>query len=337
MKHQILLTCAFLFASPAWALEPLGDKTGFSGFVNLGVGGGQVESNFFAKIADIDIDLGNDTIEDLGSPESKDVVMPAVALELGYTFANKKTRIFAGNDFADYLQFDRSTRLAIRHDFGGVGTVQLAYLSAAALATEVWSDPYLVGEERDSTELEVSGARLTWDRMFGTNFELKVSAVERDVDDEQSGLSQPLTPEERQLLDRNGDQYRIELGYLYLIGDRHALRPSVRYIDDDRDGAAMAQEGYAAELTYVYSSNKGMRWVTTGSYGEVDGDARNPIFNKRNDAERYFLASTLFLKGRFGLDKWTTNIGVVMGSSDSDITFNKTNMWLVNVGLLRRF
>ncbi|MCZ6828242.1 MAG: DUF2860 family protein [Gammaproteobacteria bacterium] len=337
MKHRLSLLAALLFVGQAWALNPLGDKTGFSGFVNLGVGGGQVESNFFAKIADTGVDLGNDTIYNLGSPESKDLVMPAVAMELGYTFSNKKTRIFLGNDFSDYLQFDRSTRFAIRHDFGRLGTLQLAYLRAAALATEVWSDPYLVGAKRDSTDMEVSGARLTWDRMFGTAFELKVSATERDIDNEQSGMSQPLTPEERQLLDRNGDAYRVELGYMMKLDGGHLLRPSLSYVDEDRDGRAMAQEGYAAEVTYIYRTKNNTRWVTTASYGKFDGDAVNPLFNKKNDADRYFLASTLFVPGLFGLDKWVTNIGVVWGSQDSDITFNETNMWLINAGLLRRF
>ena len=78
------------------------------------------------------------------------------------------------------------------------------------------------------------------------------------------------------------------------VNDWHFLRPSIRYVDDDRDGRAMAQEGYALELTYVYTAKKGMRWVNTGSYGEFDGDEQNPLFDKRNDADRYFFATTLF-------------------------------------------
>jgi hypothetical protein len=337
MNRKLVLLSLFLFAHQAGALQPLGNRTGLSGFVNLGVGGGQVESNFSAKLSDLEVDLGNDTIYGLGSPESKDFVMPAVAFELSYTFANNKTRILVGDDLADYLQFDRSTRLAIRHDFDRLGTIQLAYLNAPAFGTEVWSDPYLVGVERESTDLEVSGARVTWDKILGTNFELKLSAVERDLDDERSGESQPLTPEERQLLNRNGDAYSVDLGYAMKLNDRHFLRPSIRYAEDDRDGRAMAQEGYALELTHVYSAQKGLRWVSTGSYGKFDGDERNPLFDKRNDADRYFFASTLFFPGRFGLGKWTANIGAVWVKRDSDITFNETNVWFINAGLLRRF
>ena len=337
MNRKLVLLSLFLFAHQAGALEPMGNKTGLSGFVNLGVGAGQVESNFSAKISDIGVDLGNDTIDNLGSPESKDFVLPAFAFELGYTFANKKTRIFLGDDLADYLQFDRSTRIAIRHDFDRLGTIQLAYLNAPALGSEVWSDPYLVGVKRKSTDLEVDGVRITWDKIFGTNFELKISAAERELDKERSGASQPLTPEERQLLDRNGDTYGIELGYAMKLNDRHFLRPSIRYADDDRDGRAMAQDGYMLELTSVYSPNKGLRWINTGRYGKFDGDELNPLFDQRNDADRYFFGSTLFFPGRFGLGKWTANIGAVWVKRDSDITFNETNVWFINAGLLRRF
>jgi hypothetical protein len=337
MKNLIVFLLTSALSITAFALEPLQKKKGFSGFANLGVGGGQVESNFFAKIDGVDIDLGDDTINDLGAPGSKDVVLPALAFELGYTFANGKTRVFLGNDFADYLQFDRSTRFGIRHDFDGLGTMQIAYLNAAALSTEVWSDPYLVGVARDSTKVEVSGARFTWDNILGTKFELKVSATERDLDDERSGESQPLTAEERNLLDRNGDVYRAELGYLYKISDKHILRPSIRYVDEDLDGRAMASSGVAIDLSYVYSTPKGTRWVNNATYGEFDGDKDNPLFDKRNDADRYFFSSTLFLRGFFGLENWTPNIGAVWGKLDTDINFNQSNMWLVNVGVLRRF
>jgi hypothetical protein len=337
MKNLIVLLLTTTLSTAAFALEPLRKETGFSGFVNIGVGGGQLESNFFAKIDGANIDLGKETINDLGAPESKDIVMPAIAFDLGYTFANGKTQIFVGNDLADYLQFDRSTRFGIRHDFEGLGTMQIAYLNAAALATEVWSDPYLVGASRESSELEVSGARFTWDNILGTKFELKLSATERDLDDERSGESQPLTAEERKLLDRNGDVYRAELGYLYKISDKHILRPSVTYVDEDLDGRGMASKGVAVELSYIYSTPKGTRWVNTGTYGDFDGDEDNPLFGKRNDAERYFFASTLFARGFLGLEGWTPNIGVVWGKLDSDINFNQTTMWLVNVGVLRRF
>lgn len=338
MKRIIAVFGILACATPALALDPLGDKSGWGGFLNIGVAGGEGESNFFARMSGLDIDLSDDTIDDLGPPGGKDFVMPALAGEFGYTFSNKKTRIFVGNDFADFLQFDRSTRFAIRHDFDRIGTLQLAYLSAPMIATEVWSDPYLTGTARDSTDLEVSGARLTWDRIFGTALELKISSTERDIDEERSGVSQPLTAEEQRLLDRNGDVFRVELGYLAKIGSSHFLRPSVTYIDRDLDGRAMAQEGVNLDLSYIYNPGRASwRWVTTASYGEHDGDEENPLFGEKHDSERIFFASTLFFPGDFGIKNWTFNIGVIYGDDDSDIDFNDINVWMLSAGVLRRW
>lgn len=128
MQRALFFLTVLAVTSPAFALDPIRDKTGFGGFLNIGVSGGEMSSNFFVSVADVDIDLSDDTIDDLGAPSAEAVVLPVMAFELVYTFENKKTRVLLENDFADYLQFDRSTRFAIRHDFDSLGTVQLAYL-----------------------------------------------------------------------------------------------------------------------------------------------------------------------------------------------------------------
>lgn len=325
------------FISPVWGLEPLGDKVGVSGFANLGITGGEMSTNFIARVDVIDIDMSDDTIDDLGSPSSKGFVSPIAAIELGYTFRNKKTRVSVGNDFTNYLQFDRSTMLALRHDFDAVGTLQVSYETSSALATEVWSDPYLTGASRDETDLDISGFGITWDRIFGSNFELKLRATERDIDNENSGESQPLTPAERQLLDRNGDVYRVELGYLYTSSNRkHIFRPNIRYTDRDLDGGAMSTETIAAELSYVYLPAQGWRWVNKFRISDYDGDEINPLFGERNDGNGYSLSTALFFRG-FGLEQWSPNIAFNYVKDDADIAFNRSDIWLVTAALLRRF
>ena len=118
------------------------------------------------------------------------------AAEVGYTFSNGKTRFFLGNDFRDYVQFDRSTVFALRHDFEGIGTMQLAYLSTPIANTEVYADPYQTDAKRESTDFNEDGLRITWDRIFGTGFELKVSLTETDLDRERSGQALELSTED---------------------------------------------------------------------------------------------------------------------------------------------
>ena len=337
MKKTAIALVLAAMAAPSIALDKMPDEAGFSGFVNLGAGVGNVESNFLARISGLDIDLGDDTIDDRGSPDDEDLVMPALGLNLGYTFASKKTRVAIGNDLTDFLQFDRSTLLSLRHDFDRIGNIQLGVLSSSAAATEVWADPYLVGKPRKDTEFSSTGARITWDKIFGSNFELKVQTRKVEIDDEASGESLDLSKAERKLLDREGDVARAEVGYMFNIGNgTHLIRPSIAFIDRDLDGDAMSQDGYEVAVSYAYSTD-GFRWVNNVVVDSLEGDKKNPIFDEVNDEDRIALSSTMFFPGLFGLEKWTPNVSVAWAEGDSDIDFNDTKVWIATVSMFRRF
>lgn len=339
IKKTAIAAVVSAIAMPALALEPMPKEPGFSGFVNLGAGTGSVESNFLARVAGIDVDLGDDTIQDFGSPDDESITLPSANLNLGYTFSNRKTRVFLGSDLEDFLQFDRSTLLALRHDFDRIGSFQLAFLTSAYPGTEVWADPYLLDQKRKDTESSSSGGRITWDRIFGSNFELKATAREREIDDENSGADPRLglSTAERKLLDREGDISRLELGYKFVLGDgNHIVRPSAAYIDRDLDGDAMAQDGYELALSYAYLSS-GLRWVNNVLYQSLEGDKVNPIFNDVNDEDVIGVASQMFFPGLFGFEKWEPNVSAIWAEGDSDIDFNDSKGWMISVGMFRTF
>jgi hypothetical protein len=339
MKKTALALALSALAMPTLALDAMPTEKGFSGFVNLGAGGGAVESNFLARISGIGVDLSDDTIDSLDSPDDKNIALPSVGVSAGYTFSSLKTRVSVGNDLYDFLQFDRATLLAVRHDFDSIGNIQLGLLSSSGIATEVWADPYKTGEKRKNTDFRSTGGRITWDKMFGSQFELKASAKEVDIDDENSGSSPSLglSAAQRKLLDREGDVSRVELGYVFNLQDgKHLIRPSVTYIDRDLDGDAMSQDGYGVGVSYIYSTSDA-RWVNNLSYASMDGDKVNPIFNEVNDADRYGVSSQLFFPGLFGLEKWTPNIGVAWAEEDSDVDFNDSSVWVISAAMFRRF
>jgi len=344
VKKTAIALAISAMSLPALALEKMPEESGFSGYVNLGAGTGSIESNFLARLSGIDVDLGDDTITDFGSPDDEDITLPAINLNVNYTFSNLKTQVSLGNDLADFLQFDRSTRLALRHDFDSLGRMQIALLSSAFPATEVWADPYLLDEKRKDTERSTTGGRFTWDKIFGSHFELKVSARTIEIDDENSGEGyrdsngDPLTRQQRKLLDREGDINRMELGYMFIIGDgTNVLRPSVAYIDRDLDGDAMSQDGVEVGLSWLYNNRDNFRWANNISYSSLEGDKKNPIFNETNDADQIVFASQMFFPNLFGLEKWEPNMSFVWGDSDNDIDFNDAAGWMFNVGIGRQF
>jgi hypothetical protein len=325
-------------STPALALDKIADEKGFSGFVDLGVATGSIESNFLARLAGIDLDLGDGTIDNFGSPNDKSITTPALNLTVKYAFSNLKTQVSFGNDLADFLQYDRSTVLALRHDFDSIGRLQVGLLTSAFPQTEVWADPYVIGETRRDTKRSSTGARLTWDRIFGSQFELKVQSREIELDDENSGVELGLSASDRNLLSREGDVMRAELGYLVVMAEgSHVLRPSVAYIDRDLDGDAMSQDGYEVILSYLYNNKSSFRLVNNIAYSSLEGDVENPIFNEVNDADQIVFASRAFFPGLFGLETWEPNVSFIWGESDSDVDFNDTAGWTLSLGIGREF
>jgi len=184
MKQLLILPLLTGISLPALALPPMGEP-GFGGLVNLGYAGGEIETNFLAEIDGPNIDLGPESINDFGSPEAEGLGMPVANFDIGYVFSGGRTRISVANDFSDLIEFDRTTRLSLRHDFESLGQTRLDLLSPAGMATRVYADPYQTNVNRKSTDMETSGVQLTWDSMFGTGLGIEIAAKERDIDDEQ--------------------------------------------------------------------------------------------------------------------------------------------------------
>ncbi|MEE4190189.1 MAG: DUF2860 family protein [Halieaceae bacterium] len=322
-------------AQQGMALDAM-PEPGWGGFVNLGVGTGSVESNFLAKVTGVDVDLSDSRIDEFGSPDDESVTLPMGALNVGYTFDSGKTRIFVGNDLSDFVQFDQATILSVRHDTDSLGRLQAGFIRTAGIATEVYEDPYQLNVDREETERIRTGVRLTWDKILGSQFEIQLTATERELDEERSGEGLGLSDADRALLDREGDLMRAEVGYLWDLGGGHFLRPRVAYIDRDLDGDAMAQDGYEVGASYVYFSPR-VRFVGNLFYQQLDGDAVNPIFDEVNDADSLFASASIWFPGAFGWKNWMPRITVAYGEEDSDIDFNDTKASIFSVSLFRTF
>lgn len=340
MKKHLVIPLLTGISLPALSLPPMGEP-GFGGVVNLGYAGGQIETNFLAEIDGPNIDLGPQSIDNFGSPESESLGMPVANFDIGYVFSGGKTRISVANDFSDLIEFDRTTRLSLRHDFDSVGQTRIDLLSPAGMATRVYADPYQTDVNRKTTDMETSGMQLTWDSMFGTGLGIEIAAKERDIDDELSGnalvASGDLSPGENSLLDRNGDITTVEVSYAYTVDRHNSIRPAVAYVDRDLDGAAMSQDGAVFSVGHTYN-NDSIVWTSKLSYTDLSGDKTNPIFGEKNGASGFGLASAVSFPGSVDfLGKWAPTLSVNYADLDSDIDFNDFSMWTVGASLMRRF
>lgn len=334
-----LTTLIGCVALPALAAKQVAEEPGISGFFTLGLGAIDSESNMLATT--FGADLGDDTIDDpTQDPDSESSAIPLVGLSVTYTFENKATELFFGSSLEDFLRFDFSTAIGVRHQVGDVGIFEVSAL-ATLIATEVWEDPYLAGSARDETDRTATGARLEWGSILGSGFDVRVSSREVDIDDERSGdalvAATTITAAEQELLDRNGDIIVASVVYNWKIEEGRIFSVSVNSIEHDLDGEAMSYDGTSVQLAYAARLNDRSRMVANVLFGSFDYDEENPIVDETNEKDLTGLTFTYFLSDPFGFKGWVGNAGFVYSEEDSDIDFYDSNATMVSVGVLRRF
>jgi hypothetical protein len=316
--------------------------TGWSGHFNIGAGVGQSESNMNASI--LSIDLGDDTISNLDdSPGSEDIVMPTFQFEVAYTLGDSLTQFYLGNQVADFVSFDLETTLethaGVRQQIAGIGIVDFSF-AKSSFPTDVWKDPYIAGSPRGDTERTSLGLQMGWSKIMETPLEFEFSAMEIEIDDEESGASLvadgALIAAEQRLLKREGQVYRSTLQYNWEINERHRLVPGIAYLDYDLDGAAMAEDGISLQLKHYYSLNR-WRLVSQLFYRDMESDETNPIYDDSRDVETLGAVFTAFYAEPFGLKNWTANATASYTDGDSNIDFYDSSFGLVSVGMLYRF
>ncbi len=311
------------------AIEPLPESDGWSGFGIFGLGYMDVESNLI--VGNDLIDIGTDPVQSVNdSPRSEDDFLPFVTGEVRYTWAEPRTQVFLGSSILDIATLDFAQQLGVRKETKDLGTFQ-AGLLFSGLPAEVWEDPYVEGINRNETDRDSTGFRLQWDRIGGSNFELQVTMRDIDIDVERSGEFLGLTGAERQLLERDGDQIRMAVNYKFLNGP-HLLQPELGYLDNDRDGGAMASDGLFGELTYAYLGRP-VAFVASAVFGQKDYDAPNPVYGRRLDSDYFAFTGTLLYSLPTASNRWQAVGVLTYADEDSDVDFHDTRVLAINLGV----
>jgi hypothetical protein len=334
-----LLALLTVGATPAaMAIDPIPTTPGWRGFVVVGGGYADLKSNTVA--GNNLVDIGQPVIDSVARrPRSDDAVYPVISGEVNYTFGGG-WQAFFGTSLEDAVTLDGATQLGARKDIGSAGILQGGFLFSG-IPTQVWEDPYAEGVRRQETDRDSTGARLQWDRVLGSAFELTFSYRNISIDTERSGegvLSVGCNAACRELLLRDGDQYHFDASYLFRLGEgqRHLVRPRVRYTVDDRDGEAISGDGYRLQLSYVFLG-QGYSVASNVAYVSSSQDARNPIFDARTDADGVVLDTTLFYRLPIESGRWQAVGSVLWGEGDSDVTFHDTEIFTVSAGVMYRF
>jgi hypothetical protein len=323
-----------------YAITPIPQESGISGFINIGLGGISAETNMVSGNSLVDIGKKRiDSISD--SPDSESDVLPVLNGELAYTFGSTRTQIYIGNSFEDFIRFEAASLVGLRQELEDQSILAVSYIFSG-IVTEVWEDPYVQGQNRSKTDRDVSGLRLGYDKILGSDFELEFTWRSIDLDDERSGLTQlvpggELTAAKAGRLDRNGDSYKLEVLYPFRFEQgKHILAPALAYTHFDLDGDAMANDRYQVQVTYFYTGDM-FDVAANLLYAYADYDKTNPIYGKTREDDDYGGSLALFYKNLFDVEKLSL-VGTVAGfKSDANIDFYETTVSLFTLSVLYRF
>ena len=335
----IIIVFLGVFASTAYAqpYAKIPQESGFSGFVNGGAGLWRVEDNMVKKIGFFQV--SDDDINTLDNkPRSETSVSPIFNYNVRYTFASTRTQIFLGSLLEDIIRFDAVTLLGVRQELPDQSVIAVSYVFSP-IVTEVYKDPYATGTNRNGTDRNVNGVRLSYDDILGSDLSFQYTYRNLDIDSERSGRQLGLSSSDQDRLDRNGDRHDVQVLYRFVLQDggiKHALIPSFRYSYFDLDGSAMTYDYFNFNLNYRFDVPK-FAFAVNGYYGYADYDKRNPIFGKTREDDRYGFSLLGFYKRFLGVEGLALNATVTINRSDSNIDFYKSEVDLYALSLFYRF
>jgi len=325
---------------PAYAILPIPEESGFSGFVNVGVGVMEFETNMIAGNAIGD--TGGSRVDSIhAGPDSETNATPVLNLEAAYTFADTRTQIYAGNKLEDLVRYDMSSVAGLRQELPDKSIASIAYLFTT-FPTSVWEDPYVINQKREETDRSADGLRLGYDRILGSKFEVEVTWRDISLDDEKSGQTQligdgEITASEAGLLNRNGDSYTAKVTYPFVFQEmRHVLIPTLEYSSFDLKGDAMAFDRYGLLLSYAFNLPK-FNLITNLYYARSDYDKKSPIYHKTREDDVYGASFSAFYKKFLGVPKMNLVGSIAYYEGDSDITFYDTKITMGTLSVLYRF
>jgi hypothetical protein len=338
----IIAIAAMVFIAtgfPALAIQPIPTQSGFSGFIQPGVGYMKIKSNLTAKVASFD--LSDDEINSIDDePNSETTGVVTLPFEIDYTFASTRTQLFLGTQLIDLLRFDFSQQLGARQEIGSLGILQGGFLFSG-IPSKVWKDPYVEGRNRKDTSRDSTGARLVWDRILGSWFQVQYTYRNVDISSEKSGEFLGLSSGARGRLKRDGNSHQGTVLYRFNFGKGHRLTPELVLGYDNRDGGARRNTNIGTQLTYS-SRGDPISLVLNGSYTYADYDKKNPIYGKTQEDDSYGIGGTAFYRnpwgwGLFGSKPMNFFVTGAYYYTDSNIDFYKEEVILGTAGVLFRW
>lgn len=328
MKAITLGLMIGLIATPAWAATTPKDwQPGFSGSVQLMVGYSQTTSQFNTHRHQ------NSNLNNKGQKDDRVIYGPLG--ELSYVLPDAEQKISFGTQKSDVALGRFHAELSLAQRLPENSSLILSYIPGL-WSQDTWQDPYLINGYRSKTDTRVRAIRLQYKNILGSQFSLDTATGRLFIDHENNGNGTSLTPSEIQSLTREGDFYFAEGSYMHYMGRGLMLRTALNYTRMNAKGQAMTNNDYGSSVTLIQFLPASSLALTL-SYNRVLFDAINPVFNKKQQNNKWGAFLAYEWQKPFGWKDWGWVNLLGYNHTTSNIAFYDENSWLLSTGLSYKF
>ena len=188
-RITLFMICICLTAGLAAAQEPMPGESGFSGY--LEILGAYISTN--SQLSTDSDNKKTDSLNKTGERVGK--VRPFPLGLIRYTFAEKRTQLFLGVLPENVAQGQFQVEAGARHVLTNGTGLRASIIPLTPIAQETWEDPFVVGQNRERTDINSYGVKLALESILGSGLTLKYGWARQRLGDEKSGtflLSLPL-------------------------------------------------------------------------------------------------------------------------------------------------
>ena len=332
--HRIILFSIgiYLMAGLAAAQQPLPTTSGFSGYIEIL--GGYITSN-----SQLNTDSDNRKTDSLDSSgERIGIFRPLPIGLIRYTFAEKRTELFLGVLPENLTQGQFQVEAGARHILTNGTGLRASVIPITPFAQKTWKDPFVVGQNRNRTDINSFGVKLAAENIVGSGLTLKYGWARQTIDAEKSGtflLSQPdssLAPGDLDDLDRDAHFHRITAEYSFPIVPRMMLKPILRYTRGDAKGNANSFHALSPQLSLLYFDKRLQASLNVSTKAEWY-DRRHPVFKKTRRDINLGILAILGYKDPFGFKNFRIDWFNAFFNTNSNIDFYDSSNFITALGL----
>jgi len=331
-RITLFMIGVFLTAGMAAAQEPMPSESGFSGYIEIL--GAYISTN--SQLTTDSDNRKTDSLNESGERVGK--VRPFPLGLIRYTFAEKRTQLFLGVLPENVAQGQFQVEAGARHVLTNGTGLRASIIPLTPIAQETWEDPFVVGQNRQRTDINSYGVKLAVENILGSGLTLKYGWARQTLDDEKSGtflLSQPdstLSPDDLDDLDRDAHFHRISAEYSFQIAPRMRLVPLLRYTRGDAEGNANSFHALTPQLSFLYFGKQLQASFNAAVQAEWY-DRTHPVFNKTRRDIGPGLFAILGYKDPLGFKNFRIDWFNAFFKSYSNINFYESSNFITALGV----